>query len=65
MVGEQLQGDACQQGTEHLERGGHVEDVVGVLADGFVACGGDDYDMGVAGTNLLDVADDLRQQPPR
>src|SRR5438105_549053 len=59
VVGEQLQGDGCQQGAEHLQCLGDVEDVVGVLANVLVAFGGDDYDVGVAGTDLLDVADDF------
>src|SRR2546423_1672865 len=59
VVGEQLQGDGCQQGAEGLQCLRDVEVVVGVLANVLVAFGGDDYDVGVAGTDLLDVADDF------
>jgi len=59
VVGEQLQRDDRQDRRKHGRNARHVDDVVGVVSDVFVAFGGHGDDTPFARADLFDVRDDL------
>src|SRR5207247_230141 len=59
VIGEQLQGNDCQQGTQLLKSGGYVEHIVGVLAYVLVSLRCYHYYTSIAGVYFLHIADYL------
>src|ERR1700744_4352743 len=59
VVGQQLQGDDAQHGSDDLVGFGHGEDVVRHRGDDLVAFAGDGQHQAFPGFDLLDVAHDL------
>ena len=57
MIGEELQGDGCEDRREIIRGGGNEDHVVADFGERGVAFGADGDDRTLAGLDLLDVAD--------